>query len=203
MLKLAVNPWISILKEPRKTIRMIVETNPKKGFYFLAGITVFSDYLMSAGRYFISFNMSFFLTSVFMLILSPFLGALLFYIVGWVLKITGGWLNGHAPSDQLRAVVAWANVPRIIVLFLAFVLLLFAPGYYFTPLISGPVFLFIRFILFITWIWQIVIFVVGISEVQKFSIGKAIGNYLLNLLVFFVFFLLVGFLVGFVRALFN
>ena len=203
MQKLSTNPWFTMWAEPRKTIRMIVDANPKKGFYVLAAITFFSDYLMSAGRYFATYSTQFFLTTLFMLILSPFLGALLFYIVGWVLKITGGWLNGHAPAVNLRAVVAWANLPRIIVLFLAFVLLLFAPNYYFTPLVSGPVFLFIRFILFVTWIWQVVIFVVGISEVQRFSIGKAIGNYLLNLLVFVVFFMLVGFLVGAIRALLN
>jgi hypothetical protein len=41
-------------------------------------------------------------------------------------------------------------------------------------------------LVFVLAVWTLVIFVVGLSEVQKFSVGKAIGNLFLAILVIII-----------------
>lgn len=114
------------------------------------------------------------------------------YLWGWVIRLTGRWLEGKAPLAHLRAAAAWSKIPTSINLVMWFILLLANPDYVFILDAGGPTLLFINFIAFILSIWSFVLLVQSIREVQGFSVSRTIINLFLawvvfSILVFFLF----------------
>ena len=79
MQKLGINPWITIWTSPRKTIRAIVETNPKKDFLLLAAITFMQAFFLYSGYYTWDIAYGFLLSLAVAIIISPFIGWVWFY----------------------------------------------------------------------------------------------------------------------------
>jgi hypothetical protein len=172
---------------PRKTIREVVDTNPMFGFYILASLSVIQSYLLFSRSLFINFSFNFFISLGFVLLLSPFLGALFFSIQAYFLRYVGNkWLAGNATMPQIKACVAWSTLPSALNLLYTIFLLVIFPGYFFDSPFP-TVFTNIQSLLTNgIMIWNIVLLIVTVSEVQQFTIGKTIGNFLLYLLLLFV-----------------
>ena len=114
-------------------------------------------------------------------------GWLYFYIYAALLSWTGKWLKGAGTTKSLFRMISYALIPSLLVLF-TFMLRIALIGnaefqrnvdvldneFLITALFSISLFVEI-----VTGIWTLAILVIGISEVQKLSIGKSIVNLIL------------------------
>ena len=119
------------------------------------------------------------------------LGIPLFYLMAWVIERTGRFLGGTASGKELRAVVAWANVPTLIGLVLFALQLPFYREELFlatAPRIDADLWLQLGEVGFALLrlalgLWGAVIIVLALAEMQGFSVWRYIGNLVLSILV--------------------
>ena len=128
------------------------------------------------------------------IILGGLLGWLSYYIYAALLSWTGDWLDGKGDTTSILRILAYAMTPAIISL----LLLIPQIGIYGNEIFKADgditsaglipnILVYGSMILeLILGIWTIVLCVIGVSEVQKLSIGKSILNLLLPILVFAV-----------------
>lgn len=145
------------------------------------------------------------------LIISILVGGLLgwiaYYIFGWVLSWTGKWLKGEGDSSSLVRIMVHAMIPSLVgVLLFIPQIAMFGNGVFqsdFNIFSCGIVSVIIYFtttlLELILGIWSFVLLVIGVSEVQKFSIGKAVLNLLLPILIFAVLTGIIALILSFVR----
>jgi hypothetical protein len=123
-------------------------------------------------------------------------------LVGWVslwmysdlISWTGKWLKGEGKTDSILRIISYAMIPSIVVL----VLLIPQIGIYGNELFKSngdfasagyETAIFVAgtgILAFLLGIWSFVFCVIGVPEVQKFSIGKSILNVLLPILVILI-----------------
>ena len=176
-----LNPWFSIWLRPRATIQQIVDTNPTRlvlVLVVLAGLPSVFEVCSKKTSLPTSLFLSF--------ILGPLLGIIILYIGGALLHLTGRWLGGLASPQNIRAALAWSNVPII------WALLLWIPKlslFWSTSDVSfidnsDPV----GFILLekMIGIWSFVILLKCLGQVQGFSVWRALGNSILAALFFLI-----------------
>lgn len=185
--KMNVNPWRSIWTNPRKTIREIVNICPKKGFYIISVLFSF-QYLLNLAQ---SFSLGFYFQPIVIVIgsaiLSTFVGLLLFHLSSYSLYWTGKIFKGVATITHIRASVAWSSLPYAINIIMWFLFLLTTTNPTFVQAGRSISFLFVNLISIIVAIWSMVLLVQTIKEVQEFSYAKAIGNYILGMILYFFF----------------
>ncbi len=157
----------------------------------LAGITNAFDRadVSNVGRY----------DSIIVTIVAPVLGGALFgwisfYIYSSLIRFTGKWINGKADTDSILRVLAYATIPSIAGLILVIPKLLFGES----NLVESILTYGFSTVESILGIWTLVLSVIGISEVQQFSIGRAVLNLILACLVIavpiiFIFLIFWGF----------
>ncbi|KZS38805.1 hypothetical protein AWE51_14570 [Aquimarina aggregata] len=126
------------------------------------------------------------------IILGGLLGWISYYIYAALLSWTGKWINGKGDTTSILRILSYAMTPAII----ALLFLIPQIGIYGNEifkangditsagLISNIIVYGAMILEFILGIWTIVFCVIGMSEVQKLSIGKSILNLLLPILVF-------------------
>jgi len=181
-----LGPFLRIFFQPRATIRAIVDVDPRRhvvpialvagGLSAIPGALIAgaSGPLQQAGPF----------VAAFATVFGAVFGVIGLYIGGWLLTFTGWQLGGTATPRLVRAAVAWSNVPSIVGSAIAVVALVTGvaaiPAY--DPespfrvggTLSGlnPVFLGFA-------IWSFVISLVCLSEVNGFSVVRAILAYVL------------------------
>jgi hypothetical protein len=185
--KTTKHPFRDIWTSPKHTIRAIVESNPKYFLVFFAtvqGLYALISIFGSLRPVPTSFAQNFVFVLV-MIVLSPLLGLLYFWINSWILKWIGTWFKGKGTALHLRTVLAWSQYP-ILFLVLMFVInhiiarLIIAQGHLGAMPLAAivghyPMWLFINSVITAVFgIWSLVIFFAGISEIHKFGIGKAL-----------------------------
>jgi hypothetical protein len=127
------------------------------------------------------------------------IGAVVGGLLGWIgmllfaaiMSWTGKWINGKAETMQLLRVSAYAYIPSIVaVLSVLILILLFGPKVlapsFTIETITLPEILIYFFLLLIQFslaVWAFILYLIGISVAQNFSIGKAFLNILLSLMV--------------------
>jgi len=189
------SPWVSIWTQPRETIRHIVDTNPRRSFYWLAAIYALQSILFLANYLSLGLTYHYLLIFLIAILLSPALGTIWIYIYAWLFRMSGKWLGGKAPASHVRAAFAWSKVPLLINLAMWFILLMFSTDYVFIQYSSGPSLFFINVITLISGIWSFVILVQCFREIQEFSLGRSIGNVLLGYALGFILFFLISFII--------
>ena len=134
-----------------------------------------------------------FITHIFSIniLVGGFVGLISIYIFTSLLSFTGEFLGGEASGAKYRSVLAWSSIPAI------FAVTLLIPAYfvfgeevfkgflgnYKTSFYSTLCYIFFG-IYYLLNFWSLVIFVLGIQLIQKFSIFKAIGNLFLPSITF-------------------
>jgi len=120
------------------------------------------------------------------------LGWISFYISAWILSMFGsGFLNGKAKADKFRTVLAWGSIPSTVSVVFSFIIVIL---YGIDSLnmnaelsmIEGVVFLVFGLIQLGLGIWSIYIITQGIMHIQNFSVGKALLNLFLPIIVLIV-----------------
>ena len=133
------------------------------------------------------------------LIAGGLFGCVIYYIYALLLNWTGKWLKGEGNTGSILRMLAYSIIPSIIaVVFLipevCIYNVMFKSGGDLLTILSGENIGSILIILlnlfsllkFVLGIWAIVLCIIGISEVQKFSIGKSILNFFMPSLIIFV-----------------
>jgi hypothetical protein len=202
--KAAGNPWLSIWTEPRKTVRSIVNTDPKFGFVILSAIYGFPMALNLAQNFSLGASVPAWAILLGALIICTLLGMIGITISTWLLHFTGRWIGGRGSFQTVRTAVAWSNVPNVVTILMGLIMVAMFGRAMFNPAFSATHFMgtqagivFIVFLLqAVASIWGFVILLVGLSEVQGFSVWKA----LLNVLIPFVIVVAIVWLLGLVFA---
>lgn len=190
------NPWITVWTEPRDTIRRIIAENPKRSLWLLAAIYGFSSLLNSFQSGSLGASISIVPLFLLALILAPFWGYLVFSFWSIVVVWTGKIFKGQGNFQTVRAAYAWSCVPLAVTAVLWILLILFFGHSLFTNfprehLLTGiqTALLFCILIAKVAMvIWTLVIYLNALSEVQGFSILKAIGNVIVAALLIGVVF---------------
>ena len=186
------NPWITIFTKPRMTIRAIVDNNPNFRLFWLAAIYGACS-LLGLIQNFRAGESSKLIYILPFLLLAPFWGYLLFSFSSFFVFIAGRLLKGQGSFKAVRSAYAWSSVPLIINLILwLFLISFFGLGLFSEEVLRGMLtpassFFLMGVILvqFVFSIWSLVIYVVSLSEVQRFSILRTLANLLIAFLFFF------------------
>lgn len=196
------HPLLKIWLSPRETIRYILSTKPNYLVYILAilwGIVFILDRTSSKNM-----GDQHELVAIFggAIIVGAFLGIFRLYFAAFTTKLAGSLLGGKATFKELRTAIAWAEVPFVTSLVLIVLQsILFGKEYFSseTIIIESSLFLHIIYIAFMIFeivlaFWTSVLYVIILSEVQKFGILKAIANFFLVVVVVLVPVLIISFL---------
>jgi len=128
------------------------------------------------------------------IILGGLLGWISYYIYAALVSWTGKWLKGQGDTSSILRIFSYAMIPSIIALLFLIPQIgiygveifkedgdITSASWISNILVYGSMFLEV-----VLGIWTLIFCVVGISEVQKLSIGKSILNLLLPVLVILV-----------------
>ena len=170
--KKATHPLISIWARPRATMRHIVDTNPRHLVLQLAVLTGVAEVFGTAGPQDFGKKFGVPLTLLLFLVVGSILGVLALYVGGKLLHWSGRWLGGRASLAEVQSAFAWSTVPRISTLPIVLTAILLSDqswvgsSFYFAPIILLDV-------------WSVVLLVICIGEVQRFSTLKSLASILL------------------------
>jgi hypothetical protein len=187
----------------KKKLFMKIWTSPREVFEFvntykynkystllliLAGITRTFD---RASMKNMGDNFSLWGVIAFCIIIGAIFGWVTYYIYSALISWTGKWLDGKGNTDSILRVLSYALIPSIISLLLLIPQILVYGNEIFKSdgdissggLISNVIFYGSMYLDFTLGIWSLVLCVIGISEVQKLSIGKTILNLILPAIV--------------------
>jgi len=198
----SIAPFFSIWIDPRATIRRIVDSDPTRHVLALAAIgpalfSLFGQWSAALNGtanqsvlwpLFVAFNVAF----------QAGLGILFLYISGAVFRWSGGLLGGTASRVEMRAALAWSQVPSIVAVIIL-MLALFAgvpmpkvlPG---RPLQLDAAFYRVLVVAAVLGIWGFVINLKCFGEVHRFSAWRALSAILIPPLIAMVVIGLVVFL---------
>lgn len=189
-----LNPWTSMWLQPRATIRQILREDPEQGVYLLAGVAGISKAWDRAVSQSSGDDISFLTVVVVGAIVGYLAGILSLYIGAALIRGTGSWIGGRGESEDLRAAVAWSNVPVVWVFPLWLIEMAVFRSELFTTatprldanpslglLLAG-----LGVLEIIAGVWGFVLMLKTVGEVQGFSAWKALGNVLLAVLVIVV-----------------
>jgi Yip1 domain len=187
-----LNPWFSIWTKPRATIRQIIRTDNEPMVLALAAIGGLSTALSLSPILSIGGKHPGADTTVFFVIISPVVGIFGMYILGALLLETGRWLGGSAPVRHIYSAVAWSSIPDVWLLPLWIPKLVFFGNFMFTGELptteSDPTFLLLALgfglVDLVAFVWEVVILVKCLGEVQGLSAWRALGSLLLASLLF-------------------
>ena len=181
--------FVKIWFSPRIVFRYINDNSYNKYVYILIILAGINGAFGRAISKAMGNNISIIPLLVYCLILGGLIGWITFYISSVLLRWTGKLLNGKSDTGSILRVMAHAYIPKILTIIqLVPQLILYGTG-----LFQGKIYLYnttAKVVIYssfaislITSIWSLVLLVVGISEVQKFSIGKSILNVFLPVII--------------------
>ncbi len=190
-----MNPWTAIWFKPRQAIRAIVDANPKHWVIPLAVAAGIASMLLPMG-WMVGAGMPRAVAMGVAVGMGAIGGVLWLYLFGWLYRLVGTWFGGRATNAQVRAAIAWAELPRLAVFGISLLAILgvviraqTASG----PTAPGmPVWPFVLMgFSFIAWIWRVILASHTLGEVHRFSAWKGLGtlfipNAVLVVPVFFI-----------------
>jgi len=184
-------PWLSIWLWPRRTIRQIIDANPRYG---LPIIIVLAGLVRGLGVA-VNANVGDTIETPTILIMAAVLGPLAFllsiYLMGSLTRWVGSWLGGEAETEEVRTAFAWAWVPTIYLLPLWLIMIagfgadLFAsdiPLLYTNPLLALPLLAFSLLDLAVS-LWVQVLLCLGLAGVHRFSFWRGLATWFLTLVL--------------------
>ena len=209
--KIGFNPWLTMWTKPKSTIRSIVDYNPNFGLFILSAIYGFVSLVSSSQSFAIGEIINFYLVVLLCLVLAPIWGYIVFSISSFFVYFTGKWIKGQAKYKEIRAALAWSNIPMIgnlvlwIVLFIIFKqdILKNFPGSFAITNSHRAILFVILLCQLVLGIWVFILYVNSLAEVQRFSVGKAILNIIIALIIFVAIFFVISIVYFLVLKGFN
>jgi Yip1 domain len=179
----SITPYFTIWTEPRVTIRRIVDSNPTRQVIALAAIGPAIGALASQWSTALDNNANLSvlwpIAVAFIVAFSAAFGVLSLYISGAVLRWSGSLLGGVANRVEMRAALAWSQVPAITAEIALLIAVLLgvptphpAPG---TLMRIDPAFYKVMVLEGVLGIWGLVVSLKCIGEVHRFSAWRALA----------------------------
>ena len=191
--------FTKIWTSPRRIFKYINDSKYDKYTYvllFLSGVSNAFDraFMKNSGD-----EMSLFAIIGYCIVLGGLLGWINLYLYAALCSWTGKWLNGQGNTNSLFRIMSYAMLPLILSLILLIPqFLIFGNeiykeagdlyGHGWISIIVIYIFFVIDLLL---GLWSIFLMAIGISEVQKLSIGKSVINMLLPVLIIVIPILLI------------
>ncbi|MBM3191518.1 MAG: hypothetical protein FJZ63_02535 [Chlamydiae bacterium] len=193
--KQAVNPWWEMWIKPKATLRSILDTNCRHGFFqicFLVGLVQ----LLRLFQYFsLATSLPLWGILALALILAVPCGFVSLNLSTLFIYLTGKLFKGKGSYYEVRAAVTWPNVTAIFsLIFIGVLVLTFQGDFFYRKFIETPFLLstIVFFLDVVLGIWNIVLLVLALSEAQGFSGGRSVLNLLLATIIYAVLFLVVS-----------
>ncbi len=191
------NPWITIWTSPRATIRRIVDLDPHYKVVLLAAVSgaltglerrwsqVPSATTPGAGIWP--------LVVVWSVVGGAIVGVIGLYLNGVLLKWSGAFLGGVASYAQVRAALAWSEVPAITALAIGIVAIAAGMGAptMFTGESAAGSSTALSLLHAALGAWSFVLTLHCLSEVHRFSAWRALGSVLILVAAFAILALVV------------
>jgi Yip1 domain len=191
----SITPFYTIWTEPRATIRRIVDTDPTRNVIALVAVGPALNALASQWSKALANNanlsMLWPLWVVVSVAIQAALGVLFLYIFGVIFRWSGSLLGGAASRVEVRAAIAWSQVPAIaaeIVLLVAVLIGIPIP----VPTTPGilpqidPAFYKVLVIEVVLGFWGFIVSLKCIGEVHRFSAWRALVAILIPPLIVMV-----------------
>lgn len=180
-------PWLSIWTRPRATLRLILDTDPRRGIFRLAALGGIAEFLTLCTREGIGDTQPLPVLLAMSLAGGAVLGILGILVFAAVLAPIGRWLGGSGRRIDVMAALAWANVPAIWGLLLWLPRAALLGGETFHPLPAGiqgnpPGLLFyglLQVLQIVVGLWGFAITLKCLGEAHGFSAWRALGTLLL------------------------
>jgi hypothetical protein len=170
-----VNPWIAMLTRPRQTIRQIVSTDPTYAVILLTAIGgIGSINADSLNRLQSTMPLGF--AIALLLALIPAFMVLFLYVSAALIRWVGSWFGGEANAQEVRAAIAWGNLPSLYLL--PMVIAQTIIGVTVGAAEGSPLYAVVQVLSFIEWVgifWSLIVMMKAIGEVHGFSAWKAFG----------------------------
>ena len=179
---------------PNKVFKFITEKNYDKFVTLLLALAGISRAFDRAEMKNMGDKMSIFAIVAICIITGLLFGWISYYIYSVLISWTGKWLKGTADTKSITRTLAYAMIPSIIALIFLIPQIgvygeeifksdgdITSAGWILNILVYSS-----KFIRIILGIWTLVLCVIGISQAQKFSIGKSILNLLLPAIIIVV-----------------
>ena len=189
------NPWIMIWVRPRATVRYLIDNHKTRSIIWLAiiwgGLNGISTLILSWGKYLNYTPFQKFSVVLSNLVLGVLIGIAYLYIVSFIYRVVGSWLQGKGDYRSLRTAIGWSFYPwGVTAIF----------GLINTASAQNPAVLGITSFLFAALsIWSFIVFVKLMGEAHGFSAWRAVGTVAITLALV----LLVVFIIGGVLTLFR
>jgi hypothetical protein len=195
-----LNPWRSLWTQPRATIQQLVASDPSKHVLLITAIVGVSNTLSQASQRNLGDRTGLGSILAIAFILGPLFAIAMLYLFAAVLRRTGRWFGGQASSRDLRASTAWSSVPVAVAAVLWIPQLALVGREMFSaesPTLSASVpialaMLGLHVLEIVAAVWAIVLFFKCLSQVQQFSVWKALGNAVLAALAVVVSLIAIG-----------
>lgn len=177
----------SIWFNPRKVFSFINRYNYNKYIYLLlvlAGIA--NAFYKNADKDLTPINL------FFLVALGAIIGLIGNYIYAGLMSFTGTWINGKAQTSAFLRVIAFSSLPLVFSIAIALARFIIRGDGNFSEEINSSnelttyleyLFIFLNALL---GLWTFILMVVGVSEIQKFSLVMAFLNTMLPILMFVI-----------------
>lgn len=175
---------------PRKTIRSVVDSNPRYGVFFLSTIYILQTFFVLFNFWSLGFKFSHYHLLIPSILAAPLLGMVWIGLYGRILQFVSRLFRGRAPRCHLQAALAWSRLPMTLSLLLWGGLWLNDPNKLFIQYGPGTLTLLLHASLFILKLWTIILFIQAIREVQQFNLLKTIGTLFISWAIYSFIFLL-------------
>lgn len=173
------NPWITIWTRPRATIRRIVETDVHYRVVFLAMLAgalsrLETRWALVPGT---PGSAAFPMLVVFSVVIGAIAGIIGLYINGVLLKWSGSMLGGIATYADVRAALAWAEVPVIVAVSIGILSILIGTGGPLMPFggSGADTSLSVSLLHAVFGIWSFILVLKCVGEVHRFSAWRALA----------------------------
>ena len=175
------SPWVSIWFSPRRTIRRVLDSEAPPAWWPVIALAVVGQMIGA-----LSFDPTggVNVSASFMPVVLGAVQIVFGVLIGpFLLAFTGSWFGGEADPSEIRQAVAWGYVP-IAIAGLGWIPVVLIYGGELAkpdPQIPLPVAI-VGLAVVIGALWSVVTQVIALSEVQRFSIARAIASMLILLI---------------------
>lgn len=189
-----LNPWLTIWIWPRRTIRQIVDADPKYWLPLLIVLEGLARGLDIASNRNLGDTLS--LSGILVLagVMGPLGWLIGVFIWSGLLRWTGSRLGGQAESTEVRAAIVWSGIPAVGILLLWIPILALLGKEMFSsslptveaqPLLALPL-LALLLAQTVLSLWSLGLSILCLAEVHRFSVWRSLAATFLSAAIFAV-----------------
>lgn len=185
------DPWFSIWKSPKETMREILDVDPNRHVLVLSAVAGIVEAFDWATDNNLGDSYSLFVVLLICFASGPIVGLVFVHLVAWLLRKTGNWLGGKASFIETRSAIAWSSVPIIwTLLFWIPAIAIFGNKLFQnvdidlqSDFLLIPPLIIVAIAAVVIGIWFLFVFFNCLGEAHRFSAWKALAATIIGLLI--------------------